>query len=97
MLCAAMKGLSYDAMDAYHGKLPKKYDNKIDSVYWSGTRCYCWVIVYQSNYWMGLNLGLWVDSTEGYYDLNKYITYNSSDYAWESWSSTVSSYSIYCY
>jgi len=91
------ENLSYDETEAYYGKFAKKYDNKIDSVYWSGTRCYCWVVFYQTKYWDGLNLGLWIDSESGYYDLSKYITYDFDDHRWETWSTVVSSYSIYCY
>jgi len=91
------ESLSYDEAEAYKGSFSKKYDNKIDEIYWSGTRCYCWVVVYQSKYFKGLNLGLWTDSNDGSYDLSKYITYDFYDKAWEPWDKTVSSYSIYCY
>ena len=78
-------------------KSNKKYDNKIDAVYWSGTRCYCWVVVYQSKYFQGLNLGLWTSTDSGSYDLSYYITYDWNDMRWEPWDTTVSSYAIYCY
>ena len=89
--------LSYGDTEAYRGSLGKKVDNKISEIYWNGDRCYCWVILYQSKYFKGLNLGLWIDSESGSYDLSKYITYDFSDKGWETWDSTVSSYSIYCY
>ena len=91
------ESLGYDDTEAYRGSLSKKLDNKIDSIYYSGSSCYCWVIVYQSKYFKGLNLGLWTDSNDGSFDLTKYITYDFSEYGWEPWYQTVSSYSIYCY
>jgi len=91
------ENLGYDDTEAYRGSLSKKLDNKIDSIYWSGSRCNCWIIVYQSKYFKGLNLGLWTDSNDGYYDLTKYITYDFYDGGWEPWYKVVSSYSIYCY
>jgi len=91
------ESLDYDDNEASRGKLSKKIDNKIDSIYWSGSKCDCWVVVYQSKYWKGLNLGMWTDSNDGYYDLKKYITYDWVDGGWEPWYKTVSSYSIYCY
>ena len=91
------ESLEYGDTTAHRGSLASKVDNKISAVYWDGTRCYCWVVVYQSKNWKGLNLGLWIDSQSGYYELNKYITYDFSDKAWEPWDKTVSSYSIYCY
>ena len=89
--------VGFDDTEAYRGSLSNKLDNKIDSIYWSGSRCNCWIIVYQSKYFKGLNLGLWTDSNDGYYDLTKYITYDFYDGGWEPWYKVVSSYSIYCY
>jgi len=79
------------------GSLSGSNDNNIDSFSWSGTRCFCWVVVYQTSNWRGLNLGLWTDSTRGSYDLSKYITFDMNDRRWEPWDTTVSSYAIYCY
>ena len=72
-------------------------DNRIDAFSWSGTRCFCWVVVYQLGSLRGLNVGLWTDTTKGSYDLSKYITYDQSAKAWKFWDTIVSSYAIYCY
>jgi len=85
------------SLEAFRGSFTKRVDNSIDEIYWSGSRCYCWVILYQSKYYQGLNLGFWTFSESGSYDLSEYITYDFSDGGWERWSTTASSYSIYCY
>jgi len=85
------------SLEASRGKFSKKVENSIDEIYWSGSRCYCWVILYQSKYYQGLNLGFWTNSESGSYDLSEYVTYDFSEGKWERWSTTASSYSIYCY
>jgi hypothetical protein len=52
-------------------------------------------VFYQSRSYRGPNLGLWIDSSSGSYDLSYYLTYDRGD--WELWSESCSSYQIYCY
>jgi len=87
---------AYDYYD-YHGKFNHEYNSKIDTIYWEGYRCYCWIVVYQSEYFKGINLGLWTYSDSGSYDLSYFTTYDWYDKRWERWDTVVSSYSIYCY
>jgi len=94
---------SFDSSDlyAYRGTFARRVDNKISEVYWSGTRCYCWVVLYQDKYWQGYNWGFWTSSDSSSESSGKqlweYITYNWDDEAWETWDTVVSSYSVYCY
>jgi len=91
------ESLDYDETEAYRARISRKVDNMISEVYWSGDRCNCWVVLYQDQYFQGTNLGFWASSQEGSYDLGQYTTYNWDYFSWQSWATTVSSYSIYCY
>ena len=92
------ESLSQNDKTDYRGTLSSRYDNKIDQFKWKGTRCYCWVVVYQDKNFKGLNAGFWTWTPKsGSYDLSNYNTYDFADKAWERWDKTVSSYAIYCY
>jgi len=83
-------------MEAHKSKFSSSLNNRLDEIAWDG-HCYCWVVIYQSYSWKGLNFGYWVDSDHSYVDLSYYITYDSADHDWETWDTTASSSSIYCY
>jgi len=89
--------LSNDDTESYRRQIPQRYDNRIDEFSWEGTRCFCWVVFYQSRQFQGLNIGFWTSGESGQTDLSNYNTYDFTDRRWERWDTVVSSYSIYCY
>jgi len=89
--------LSQNDKTDFRGSLAAKFDNKIDEIVWKGSRCNCWVVVYQQKNFQGLNAGFWTFGTSGNYELSYYNTYDFVDKKWERWDQVVSSYSIYCF
>jgi len=83
-------------------------DNDIDAISWSGTSCFCWVLLYQNDDFEDYRTGLWVGSTSGTFDLTEFLVEDSDDSAsdsdditdddtWYQWDKALSSYRIYCY
>jgi len=91
------ENIDQDNMNAYRGRLGSRADNRIAEFSWEGSQCNCWVVVYQTRYWQGINLGFWTgDYASSNIDLGNYITWDSHDGAWEDWDKSVSSYAVYC-
>jgi len=82
-------------------------DNDIDAFSWSGTSCYCWVLLYENDDYSDYRTGLWIGSTEGTFDLTMILVEDSDDSAsdtddisddnWQQWDKALSSYRILCY
>jgi len=85
--------LGMNNLQAYRGE----FEKQLSWVSWSGFRCQCWIVLYQKKYWKGLNLGLWTDLDSGNWDLSQYVAYDFNGDAWESWTASSASYSVYCY
>jgi hypothetical protein len=72
----------------------------LDSISWSGSSCYCWVVIFEHSSFAGQSLGLWIGSTSGSIDLSLYNFLDDSDLFeddYAQWNNEVTSYRIYCY
>jgi len=89
--------LYYGQTKAFRSYFGKRGDNMINEFSWEGTRCYCWVVFWANQKYGGNDVGIWVSSNSGSYDLKNLITYGYSSQYWYEWDQYCSSYSVYCY
>jgi hypothetical protein len=85
----------------------KEVDNKIKRIRYEGY-CPCWLVLFDGKKWGGSNLAIFLaksglsseaytQNDKGNIDLNAYMFYNQNTRKWQSWSNSVSSFSIYCH
>jgi len=80
---------------AWWGNWGSKYNDKINYIYYHGSRCFLWIVIYDKKYEKGDNLGFWTNSDSGYIDLNYYSFYDFSNHQWYYWGNRFSSTAVY--
>jgi hypothetical protein len=95
------ESLSYNNQYNDNHVMDPSNSGHLDSISWTGTSCYCWVVIFEHSEFAGDSLGIWIQTIKGSVDLTFYNflddgdAIGDDDYA--QWNTQVSSYRIYCY